>query len=95
MKLSNDLNENLHYLNTTDKIINFLIQFEQDRYLDFFNIAQNYYIHYFDSTQRYSTHHALASMFLVPTTKRSDIDRDHKGFDYQFIDLGLVYRVNF
>ncbi|RIA79843.1 hypothetical protein C1645_839802 [Glomus cerebriforme] len=56
-------------------------------------LKQNYYTHYLDSTQRYSTRHALASMFLP--RKEGDIDRDHKGFDHWFIDLGLVYRVKF
>lgn len=93
MKLSNGLNASLEYLDTTDKIINFLIQFEQDRYLDFFNVAQNYYAYYLNQSQRYSTRHALASMFLP--RKEGDIDRDRKGFDYRFVDLGLVYRVKF
>ncbi|CAB5368102.1 unnamed protein product [Rhizophagus irregularis] len=95
MKLSNGLNDNCGNSKNIDtsKIINFLIQFEQDRNLDFFNVAQNYYTHHLNPTQRYSTRHALASMFLP--RKEGDIDRDRKGFDHWFVDLGLVYRIKF
>ncbi|UZO20554.1 uncharacterized protein OCT59_012977 [Rhizophagus irregularis] len=95
MKLSNGLNDNCGNSKNIDtsKIINFLIQFEQDRNLDFFNVAQNYYTHHLNLTQRYSTRHALASMFLP--RKEGDIDRDRKGFDHWFVDLGLVYRIKF
>jgi hypothetical protein len=95
MKLSNGLNDNCGNSKNIDtsKIINFLIQFEQDRNLDFFNVAQNYYTHHLNPTQRYSTRHALASMFLP--RKEGDIDHDRKGFDHRFVDLGLVYRIKF
>lgn len=88
VKLSDKFNRFSNSNISDDEIIVFLKQFEEDRRLEFFKIAESYFFHNLNTIQRYSQRHVLA-----PPRKLGEIEYDREGYNYQFVDLGLVYRI--
>ncbi|KAF9956630.1 hypothetical protein BGZ65_002554 [Modicella reniformis] len=78
-----------HSDNNIDQFVN---QFNRKRQEVFSRDAHTYF-HRLQDVQRHSYRCALSAMFL-PRNK-GDLDYENKGFDYQFLDLGLVYRTKF
>jgi hypothetical protein len=65
-------------------------QFEEGRRDAFYQAAQLYF-YSLNSVQQHSQRHALAAIFLP--RKEGDFYFENMGFDYQFMDLGLVYQI--
>ncbi|KAK3821776.1 MAG: hypothetical protein J3Q66DRAFT_334266 [Benniella sp.] len=79
-----------HIDENMDQVIPSLInQFNKKRRDTFFREASTYFNRLKD-LQRHPYRCALSAMFLP--RKEDDFDCEEKGFDYEFLDLGLVYR---
>ncbi|KAL1923168.1 uncharacterized protein VTP21DRAFT_9544 [Calcarisporiella thermophila] len=76
---------------TTDQVSSLLKQFKKDRRREFFKIADKYFHKDLKPIQQHAQRYALAAMFLP--RKEGDPGFNYQDFDYQFMDLGLVYRL--
>ncbi|KAF9369436.1 hypothetical protein CPC16_004504 [Podila verticillata] len=73
-----------------DTVLSLMNEFQEQRHKAFYLEAYTYFKS-LDGIQRHSHRNALAAIFLP--RKEGDFDMENKGFDYQFMDLGLVYRI--
>ncbi|RUS23230.1 hypothetical protein BC937DRAFT_90349 [Endogone sp. FLAS-F59071] len=82
------------YASVTDQDILFSLQrFRQNRRRECFAITEKCFYKDLQPTQRHAQRCALAAMFLP--RKENDTDFNYQPFDYQFMDLGLVYRLEY
>ncbi|KAG0041779.1 hypothetical protein BGZ83_001320 [Gryganskiella cystojenkinii] len=67
-----------------------MTKYQEQRHKAFYQEAYLYFTS-LDDVQRHSHRNAIAAIFLP--RKEGDFDFENKGFDYPFMDLGLVYRI--
>ncbi|GJJ74326.1 hypothetical protein EMPS_06684 [Entomortierella parvispora] len=75
---------------TESDLLSRMIEFQEQRHQAFYQEAYTYF-RGLDKVQQHSHRHALAAIFLP--RKEGEFDFENRGFDYQFMDLGLVYRM--